>query len=152
MDLAALKAGISDIAVTYKTTTFSVGYRPEAVTEEDLETLEAFGSQSGVGLLRATVEPLKRLLVRWDLTIGPNPLPISADTIATLPPRMRVDILQAIMADFFQPGNARPSDASSPAAASSEGPVPSTPAASSTPNGLALLPGSSPESLTRVAP
>lgn len=150
MDLAALKAGVADVTATYKERTFRVGYRPESVTEEDLLTLEAFQDKSGVALLQATVEPICRLLVRWDLTMGDEPLPVNEESIKFLPPRMRVSILEAIMGDFFSAGNAKASDAGSSEGAASEASAQISPASSGTPNGLASHPGSSPASLTLV--
>lgn len=152
MDLAELKAGVADVDVTYKDHQFTVGYRPESVTEEDLETLESFQEKSGVGLLRATVPPLVRLLVRWSITSGGVPLPVNEQTIASLPPRMRVNVLEAIMRDFFSPGNASNSDAGSPQTAASEDSAPSTQTSSGMPNGQDSHHGISPASLTLVAP
>jgi hypothetical protein len=150
MDLAELKAGVADVPVTYKAHQFSVGYRPEAVDEDDLELLEAFGSKSGIALLRETIVPLVRLLVRWSITDGAAPLPVDEASIRRLPPRMRVAILESVMRDFFNPGNASPSDAGSPAAAGSEGTVLTTPDSSGTLNGQVSRPGISPDSPTPV--
>lgn len=152
MDLAELRAGVADIPVTYKEHTFTVGYRPEAVSEDDLEMLEGFQAKSGVMLLRATVEPLLRLLVRWSVTGDGAALPITEESLKAVPPRMRVAILQAVMADFFDPGNAETSDAGSPPPAASEAAAPSTPASSSTLNGQASLPGPLPALTTPGAP
>lgn len=151
MDLAALKAGVNDVTVTYKERAFTVGYRPESVTEDDLAILEGFTDKGGVELLRATVEPLKRLIVRWSLMVGAEALDVSEDSITWLPPRMRVSILQAIMADFFDSGNASPSSAGSSAAVASGGTVPSSPPSSGTPNGSASLPGILPAGQTPPA-
>ena len=152
MDLAELKAGVADIGVDYRGHHLTVGYRPEMVTEDDLELLEQFAQKSGVELLRATTEPLGRLIVRWSLTFEGRPFTVSDEAIRSLPPKLRVAVLSAIMADFFSAGNASPSDAGSPAAAASEGGARSTPSSSGTPNGPASLPGSSPGSLTLVVP
>lgn len=152
MDLAEFKAGVADVQVAYKDRTFSVGYRPESVTDEDLALLEGFSDKAGVELLKATVAPLTRLLVRWSLTLGAEPLVISEQGVTFLPPRMRVAILQAIMADFFDSGNAKPSDATSQEGDASEGTARPMPASSGTPNGQALPPGTSPVGLTRAAP
>lgn len=152
MDLQEFKAGVADIEVTYKDRQFSIGYRPESVTEDDLAALEVFQEKSGVELLRATIGPLARLLVRWSLTMGAAPLDVSEQAIGFLPPRMRVAILEAIMSDFFSSGNATPSDAGSLARGASEGIAQPTPASSGTPNGQAFPPGSSPAALTLVAP
>lgn len=151
MDLAALKAGVSDVDVDYKGNVFTVGYRPESVSEDDLELFESFGETSGVALLRATVPPLVRLLVRWSLTNGAKPLAVSDATIASLPPRMRMAVLEAVMRDFFAPGNATPSDAGSLEADASEGTVPTTPDSSGTRNGQDSLRGISPDSPTLAA-
>jgi hypothetical protein len=151
MDLAELRAGVADVPVTYKGQQFTVGYRPESVGEDDLEMLEKFQDKSGVTLLRATVEPLARLLVRWSLTDGTTPIVVSEDALKTVPPRMRVAILQSIMADFFDAGNAETSDAGSPETAASEAAVPTTPSLSSTPNGQVSPHGISQDSLTLAA-
>lgn len=152
VDLAEFKAGVADVKVTYKERQFTAGYRPESVTEDDLALLEAFSDKAGVELLRATVGPLTRLLVRWSLTMGDQVLPVSEESVTFLPPRMRVAILEAIMADFFNSGNATPSDDGSPAKGASEGTVQPLPVSSGTPNGLASRPGISPGALTVAAP
>lgn len=146
MDLAELKAGVADVDVTYKSRTFTVGYRPEAVDEDDLEAIEKFGDKSGLELLRYTVEPIARLVVRWSFTLGDEPLAVDETAIKSVPPRMRVAILEAIMRDFFDSGNVSPSDAGSPPPAASEATVPSTPPSSSTRNGQESLRGISPDS------
>lgn len=151
MDLRELKAGVADISVTYKDRTFTIGYRPESVTEDDLATLEAFQEQTGVNLLRATVAPLARLIVRWSLTMGADDFPVTEESITFLPPRMRVSILEAVMSDFFSSGNATPSDDGSQDRGASEGVAQLMPPSSGTPNGQASLPGSSPGGLTLVA-
>lgn len=152
MDLAELKAGVADVAVAYKGRSFTIGYRPEMINEDDLAMFESWGSLSGVDILRGTVAPLARLLVRWSLTNGPTPLEISAENVQAIPPKMRMEMLQAIMADFLAPGNVTPSDAGSQDPASSEVSAPSTPTSSGTPNGLASLPGILPASPTLAAP
>jgi hypothetical protein len=141
VDLAELKAGVADVEVTYRKQPFTVGYRPDCVTEDDLEFLSAFAEQSGVSLLRATIAPLERLVVRWSMTSDGAPLEVTSEAIASLPPRMRVAVLSAIMADFFSEGNETPSDAGSPGPAASEATVRSTPDSSGTRNGQASLPG-----------
>lgn len=152
MDLAEFKAGVADIPVTYKGRTFTVGYRPESVTEDDLALLEAFSDKSGVELLKATVPPLARLLVRWSLTMGDQQIPITEEAIGFVPPRMRVAILEAVMSDFFSSGNARPSDDGSQPRGASEATAPSLPGSSGMQNGPVSLPGSSSADPRLVAP
>jgi hypothetical protein len=146
MDLAALKAHVADVEVDYKGHLFTVGYRPESVSEDDLQLFDQFGETSGIALLRATVAPLVRLLVSWSLTNGDEPLAVDEQRVAALPPRMRMAILENVMRDFFAPGNASPSDAGSPAPAASEGTVPTTHESSSTRNGQESHRGISPGS------
>lgn len=150
MDLAQLKAGVADVEVMYKQHTFTVGYRPEAMTEDDLAIIEQFREKSGVELLRATVAPIQRLVLRWSIKMGEDPLPINEESITFLPPRMRVSILEAIMGDFFGEGNAPASVDGSSAGAVSGAIAPSSPLSSGTPNGLVSPPGSLQESLTPV--
>jgi hypothetical protein len=150
MDLAALKAGVADVQVKYRGSAFSVGYRPEMVNEDDLSLLEAFSDKSGVALLKATVAPVTRLVTRWDLTLGQEPLAVSEEAITALPPRMRVAILEAIMADFFDSGNAAPSNAGLSTPAVLEGTAQTTPPSSGMQNGPASLPGTSSASLSLV--
>lgn len=152
MDLAEFKAGVADVTVTYKERQFTIGYRPESVTEDDLAMLEAFGDKSGVELLRATVSPLVRLVVRWSLTMGDQELPVGEESVGLVPPRMRVSILEAVMADFFGSGNAMPSDDGSQVKGASEGIAQSMPSSSGMPNGPALLPGTLPAVPTPAAP
>jgi hypothetical protein len=151
VDLAELRAGVADVSITYRRQTFSVGYRPEAVDEDDLALFEAFGEHRGVELLRSTVTPLVRMLCRWSITNDGAPLEITEDSIKRLPPRMRMAILEAVMRDFFDSGNASAYDAGSPEAAASEEAAPSTPDSSSTRNGQASLPGTSPASVIPAA-
>ena len=101
MKLSELTDRTKRITVTFGSEELWVDYRPGALTPAmqdvfvELQERAASGSEAdrSVAMVEATVGLVETLVAAWDLTDGPDPVPVTADVIRSLP----VDFLNAVV-------------------------------------------------------
>lgn len=147
MDFKQFRSKVVDVPVEWDGETFTVGYCPREILDEDLKFLGGDAESDGDETrdARIMVPQLVRLVRRWDLTWDGEPWPATADSFAMIEPPMRLAILRAVMGHYFaRPNQTTSSQRSSEGAAS--GPIGRTSASEPSSGALVPFPGTTPAS------
>lgn len=88
-----------ELTVPYKGQVAHVKYHEDAMTGK--EWAENLPQAAGEAELPFNVRFLCRVLASWDLCIKKKPIPITAEAMMNLPPRLVGAIAERVMADLF---------------------------------------------------
>jgi len=114
MDIGALFKKVSSIDIEYEGEKFGVSYAPQKYTSRvHHEVLESQKTQDFVPL----VSILTAMLVSWDLTDNGKPLPITEETLSSLPVNLLMMLVGEVMKDVASGKNVPASPDISPRAA-----------------------------------
>lgn len=168
MDFKEFRMAIVDVPVEYEGATFTVGYRPRAMSADDLDFLaglarigapaeESAPNRAAKRAAKKAPAPaapertlpdyLERLVVAWDLTWGGEPFPVCRESFEQMEPLMQAAVLGAVVRHYLERPNRLASSAIS-SAGEANGPTGETSATPPSTGDLVSFPGTTPDSPT----
>lgn len=135
VDLAALRQRRATAVVEYHGEAFNVAYRPEKYDANMQAKMMQVSRSSEFGPL---LELLMEMLISWDLTDAGQPVPITPETLGSLPLNLLAEVARAVMREAISGDPTTQTPTATDGSRSSNG---SPPAASSvTVNGPTVVP------------
>lgn len=103
MDLGALRARRAELTLEYDGQTLHFTIRPNVITpayrdqlRTELATKEAAGASQEAVVAEAIVRNVADLVIGWDLVENGEPLPVTRETVASLPENLVGELWSAI--------------------------------------------------------
>lgn len=107
MDLAALRNDRSEIKVEFSNQTLRVQYAPHAYDDECQRIVNGLKDETDNSSLASVFD---KLFIAWDLKENGREVPCTMDAYLTLPPFLRMKIINTLIDDELELGKLKASD------------------------------------------